>query len=103
FLPSTRFVGWYMVSEMITGPWRVDGPTGSGGGRTKEISSGIESSVNVRCVFARMVFGVVERSRTLFTVSVYVVFVAIGVVVRITVLVSVPNAADRTVTPLSIV
>jgi hypothetical protein len=57
----------------------------------------------VRCELARIVFGVLARSRTLFTVKVFVTVGAIGVVVKMIVRESTPKVARKTLIPLLIV
>src|SRR5258706_4538969 len=104
FRPSVRLVGWYMISEITIPCRREDGPNGSLGKERKEKSMGrAVASKKVRCVLARIVFGVLARSRTVFTVNVFVMFAGMGVVVRIIVRESIPNVARRTLIPLLMV
>src|SRR5207302_1972207 len=95
-----RLVGWYITSEMTTPCRRDDGPKGSFGKDKYEKSIGRVETEKVRCELARMVLGVLARSRTLLIVRVFVTFGAIGLVVRTIVRESAPKFARCTVMPL---
>src|SRR6267143_6199533 len=101
--PSVRFVGWYITSEITTPCRRDDGPNGSFGNERYPKSIGRVETEKVRCELARIMFGMLARSRTLFTVRVFVTFGVIGVVVRIIVRESAPKFARSTMMPLLMV
>src|SRR5438874_3951076 len=101
--PSVRLVGWYITSEMTT-PWRrEEGPSGSFDNVKKPWSMVLNASAKVFWLLAKIVFGVLARSRTLFTVSVFVMICGIGVVLKMIVLESTPNTARKTETQLLMV